>query len=351
MTNGKRYGLIITIVLALAFGSGGLLACGGDQAAQSDDPGKLDIGIAFPEDDWRTAFIQDFAKEIEESSHGAIETQIHYMDEYKDMKDLLKEMSHDSSKLDIVLSANAYLGDYYYPELYVSGLPYLFGTFEDAWEFAESDINARIEGRLPQYGMRILSHYCGGFRNLGAIKPIQKPGDLKGLVIATVKSPILMDMLFMLGANPQASVAGELHDALGKGVYTGVEVSLPTLFRDADYEYLPYVAVTNHSYNLWSLIIDEDVWQSLSAENQTIMKDAAEKYARLERQASKAHNDEIIAKLQEVGAIVTYPDYESFKVMTEDVRKKHSAAYSETYEEVKRYLESRGSSENVEKAS
>ena len=347
MIGEKRWGLMIAIGLALAVASVGLFACGGDQAAQSDDSGKLDIGIAFPEDDWRTAFIQDFAKEVEERSRGAIETQIHYMDEYKDMQDLLKEMSHDTGKLDIVLSANAYLGDYSYPELYVSGLPYLFESFEDAWEFAESDVNAQIEAGLPQYGMRILAHYCGGFRNLGASRPIDEPGDLKGLVVATVKSPIMMDMLFMLGANPQASVAGELHDALAKGVYTGVEVSLPTFFRDADYDYLPYVAVTNHSYNMWSLIIDEDVWQSLSPENQKIVKDAAGKYARLERMESKKRNDEIIASLQEAGVIITYPDYESFKVMTEDVRKRHSAAYSETYEEVKQYLDSQRSGESA----
>jgi len=302
----------------------------------------LDIGIAFPENDWRASFIQDFALEIERKSNGSIRAQIHYADEYPDMQDLLKEVANETGQLDVVLAANAYLADYSYPEFYVSGLPYLFEDFEEAWAFAESDTNAKVEERLPHYGMRILSHFCGGFRSLAAIRPIQGPQDLRGLVIATVKSPIMMDMLYLFGANPQPSVANELHDALNKGVYTGVEVSLATYWRDKDYEYVPYAAITNHSYNLWSLIIDEDTWQGLSEEERRVVKAAAEKYAGLERAESKKVTEEIVDQLRDAGVTVTHPDHETFKAATEQVREKYSAGYRETYEEVKRYLDARG---------
>ena len=335
----KRFLIALGIAFALAVAACCLCACEGGKPAHDGDPDKLDIGIAFPEDDWRTAYLKDFAAEIEEKSHGEIKTQMHYMDEYPDMQDPLKEMKNKSGRLDIALSANAYLADYSYPEFYVSGLPYLFEDYDDAWAFAESDINAQIEGKLPQYGMRILSHFCGGFRNMGAIRPIEEPADLKGLVIGTVKSPILMDMLFILGANPQPSVAGELHDALEKGIYNGVEVSIPTFWRDKDYQYLPYMAITNHSYNLWSLIIDESAWQSLSEENQHIVKEAAEKYAALERAESKRNVEEIVANLERAGVTITYPDHDTFKAATEEVRRKYSREYSETYEAVRKYLD------------
>ena len=337
---GKRRMLLSALALALVLilAIGGLAGCQ-EQGAQHDgNPGKLDIGIAFPENDWRTAFLKDFAEEIEQKSNGSIQTKMHYMDEYRDMQDLLKEIDNDTGRLDIVLSANAYLADYTYPEFYVSGLPYLFEDFEDAWRFADSDINAEIEGRLPQYGMRILSHFCGGFRDLGSIREIEEPADLKGLVVATVKSPILMDMLFMLGANPQPSVAGELYDALEKGVYNAVEVSIPTFWRDEDYQYLPYVAVTNHSYNMWSLIIDEDTWQGLPPNEQAIIKSAAEKYAEFERAESKRNIEEVLANLDEAGVTITYPDHDTFEAATEEVRLKYSRTYADTYQAVKSYL-------------
>ena len=339
MVKRPRTAAFAVICLALALLACFLCACRGNEAASTEDSGKLDIGVAFPEDDWRTAFIKDFAQEIERESNGTIQTQLHYMDEYPDMQDLLKDMTTDTGKLDVALSANAYLADYSYPEFYVSGLPYLFEDFEDAWAFAESDVNAKVEEKLPQHGMRILSHFCGGFRNLATVRPIEGPQDLHGLVIATVKSPIMMDMLYLLGANPQPAVAGEFHEAMQKGVYDGIEVSVATYWRDKDYEYVPYEAITNHSYNLWSLIIDEGTWQGLTEEEQIIVKAAAEKYAGLERAESKRTTEEIIEKLKDNGVVFTYPDHETFKAVTEKVRQKYSVDYRETYEEAKRYLD------------
>ena len=337
----RQWKKLVIVGLALVIALAGFGACAESKRNNETGTEKLDIGISFPEDDWRAAYIQDFAAEIESASNGEIKAQIHYMDEYPDMMDLLNEMNRDSGKLDIILVANPYLGDSSIPDFYVSGLPYMFQDFEDAWEFAESDVNTKIEDQLPQYGMRILSHYCGGFRNIGAIHPIEKPEDLEGLVVATVKSPLLMDMLSALGAVPQPAIASELNDALKKGVYTGFEVTLPTFLRDGDYQYLPYVAVTNHAYNLWSLIINEKSWQNLSEDNQKIIKEAAEKYAALEREESKSNFEETLEKLESAGATITWPDYELFKEATEEVRQRHSSNFSDTYQEAMDYLEDR----------
>ena len=341
---------IIPLAATLVFALSACLLYSCEESPKADklaDADVLDIGVAFPENDWRAAFMKDFAAEVAEKSGGTVKTRLHYVDEYPDMTDALREVSKENGKLDIALTADAYMGDISIPDLYVSGLPYMFEDFEDAWAFAESDVNAKIESNLPQYNMRVLSHFCGGFRSIGAIKPIEEPDDMDGLVIATVKSLILMDMLYQLGAEPQPSIAGELHDALERGIYSGVEITIPTYWRDRDFQYAPYIAITNHAYNLWSLIIDERVWQNLSDENKKVVKEAAEKYAALERAESKRVIEGIIDDLEKAGATVTHPDYEKFRTATEEVREKYSADYPETYAEVMAFLDNRKSETEI----
>ncbi|MBP5291831.1 MAG: TRAP transporter substrate-binding protein [Lachnospiraceae bacterium] len=334
----KRWSIAVAAGLMLITAVIGLAACKDKGKKGADGSIKLDIGISFPKDDWRSAYIQDFAEELTVNSKGAMKTQIHYIDEYSDMMDLLNELDKNSSKLDIILCANAYLADVSVPDFYLTGLPYLFKDFEDAWAFSESDINSRIEAKLPEYGMRVLAHFCGGFRNLAAVRQINTPDDMAGLVVATVKSPLMMDMLSELGADPQVSIVGELYDSVKKGIYTGVEISLATLMRDKDYQVLPYVSVTNHAYNLWSLLIDEDTWKELSEDNRKIMKETAEKYAAEERLASKKNAEDIVEQLRQYGATVNYPDHELFKSATRKVREQYSADYAAAYREAEKFL-------------
>jgi TRAP-type C4-dicarboxylate transport system substrate-binding protein len=334
-------GFIISAAAALMLFAAviGLMGCEPKGRDREDGKVRLDIGISFTEDDWRSAFLKDFAEELTVNSKGEIDVRMHYMDEYPDMVDLLKEINKGSGKLDIILCANAYLADVSVSEFYLTGLPYLFKDYEDAWAFAESDINARIEAKLPEYGMRVLAHFCGGFRNLAAVRQINTPGDMAGMVIATVKSPLMMDMLSELGSDPQVSLVGELYDSVKKGIYTGAEMSLATLVRDKDYQVLPYVAVTNHAYNLWSLLINEDTWAGISEDNRKIIKESAEKYAAEERKASKKYAEENIKQLEENGATVNYPDHDLFKNATRKVRERYSADYHATYIEAERFLD------------
>lgn len=342
----KRWRYLFLAGIMLALMAFTLSGCSGTGDVSGDDTDKdgttlLDIGVAFPEDDWRSSFLQDFAREVEEKSDGTLKTQIHYIDEYPDMTDTLKEIGKENSQLDIALTADAYMGDMTIPDFYVSGLPYMFEDFDEAWAFAESDVNKKIEDNLPEYNMRVLAHFCGGFRSISAVNPIEQPEDLEGLVVATVKSPILMDMLSVLGANPQASIASEINNALSRGIYTGVEITIPTYWRDKDYQYLPYAAITNHAYTLWSLLINEGTWQGLSADQQKIVKETAEKYAALERTESKKQIEGIIDNLKQAGVTVTYPDPKAFREATEGVRERYSKDYPETYREVVEFLESR----------
>lgn len=334
----KRAGrLFLALMLVLALLSG----CGSKTAKSRDGVVTLDIAASMPETDYRTSFLADFASSVEEESGGTIKMVFHYNDEYPDQTNILKAMNSGRGKVDLGLIADPYLADYSIPDVYVSGLPYIFDDYDAVFDFMDSDVNKEIEDKLPAYGMRVLAHFDGGFRSIAAVRPINEPEDLKGLTVGTVKSPVLMDMLSTLGADPQVAVSTESQDALAKGVYNAYECSAATYEREENDRYLPYLAITNHAYNLWSILILEDSWKLLSKEQQQLMLKAAKECELVQREANRQHEEELIQTLEDRGVTVTRPDYEPFMQATKEVRERYAADYAETYKKTMEFLTSR----------
>ena len=68
----------------------------------------------------------------------------------------------------------------------------------------DSDIEAAAEEGLLAHNMRVLAHYCNGFRCVTNNKgPVETPDDMKGMLIRTPENPVIMATMTALGANPQ----------------------------------------------------------------------------------------------------------------------------------------------------
>ena len=49
------------------------------------------------------------------------------------------------------------------PKMGITALPFLFETFDEAWAFNDSDLNATVTSRLRKKGIRVLGHWDNGF--------------------------------------------------------------------------------------------------------------------------------------------------------------------------------------------
>ena len=94
----------------------------------------------------------------------------------------------------------------------ISSLPFLFNDFDKAWAFMDSDIVAEVEKSIIDDNMRVLSHFCNGFRCMTTSKvEINSPEDMKGLLIRTPENPVIMATMRALGANPQPLDSRSIH--------------------------------------------------------------------------------------------------------------------------------------------
>ena len=79
----------------------------------------------------------------------------------------------------------------------------------------DSDIEAAAEEGLLSQNMRVLAHYCNGFRCVTNSKgPINSPADMERSADPHPENPVIMATMTALGANPQPLSFSELYQAL-----------------------------------------------------------------------------------------------------------------------------------------
>ncbi|MDI3499773.1 MAG: hypothetical protein PWR28_769 [Synergistaceae bacterium] len=98
---------------------------------------------------------------------------------------------------------------------YVVEMPYLFTTREAAFEALDGQLGKELDRRLLSKEMMNLGYFENGFRHItNNRRPIQTIGDLKGLKIRTMETPIYVAFFEKVGANPTPMSFGELYTAL-----------------------------------------------------------------------------------------------------------------------------------------
>ena len=337
-TFARNFQRLFICFLMMALFSCAVLACG-KSVSGSDGTVTIRIACAMPEDDFRCDYLRQFKTDVEEGTDGRVKCEISYQDTYNDQLTIYDALK--KGKVDMAVIAAPYFTDLV-PEEGISGLPYLFSNHETAWEFAESDINKKIDEKLEKKGYRVITHYCGSFRCLSNSKhPVNSPEDMKGLIIGTVRNKTLLDMFSALGATAYDYVSDELYDNLNKRTFDGADWSVSTFYNNGYFRVQPYVTITNHAYNLWNVVLRSEVYNKLSDEDKAIIDAAARASSEGEREAVHKFEDDIFNKLIELGIEVDYPDLQPFVDATVKIREKYSTDFTDVYEETKEWLANR----------
>lgn len=332
---GKRVvAALSAVVLTVSLFAG----CGGG-SKDTVNEAQLKIGVSTGESDPRNIAAQEFADEIEEKTNGRITAVIYPSGELGGDADLIDAMAVKSSKVDIIITDASNFATYE-PQMGISALPFLFDDFDTAWEFMDSDIEAKAEEKLLSDNMRVLTHYCNGFRCVtNSVHPIETPDDMKGLVIRTPENPVIMATMTALGANPQPLGFDQLYPALKAGTYDGQENPVPVIYNNNLYEVQTYLSVTNHIYSGMCFTISENVWQSLSEEDQKILEEAAKNSAESDRAMNREQTETLLSSLEEAGMEINEPELSPFAEVTESVLEGNKNTYGELYDELLSWLD------------
>ena len=111
---------------------------------------------------------------------------------------------------------------------------------------------------------------------MSSVREIRRPEDMEGLKMRVVGSPIFNDMFTAMGANPTQMSWADAQPALTTGAVDGQENPL-TIYSVLNMHELGQDKVTLWHYVADPLIfaLNQEVWNSFSAEDQEIVKQAA----------------------------------------------------------------------------
>ena len=335
----KLVSLLLTLTCtAVLFG--GCAVDNGSHPAYSQNGVKdltLKIGVSTGEQDPRNIAAKRFADEVEQKTNGAIKAVIYPSGQLGGDADMIDAVAMGSNKIDIVISDASNFATYE-PRMGISALPFLFDDFETAWAFMDSDIEKQAEDLLLDDNMRVLAHYCNGFRCMtNSVRPIESPKDMKGLLIRTPENPVIMATMTALGANAQPLPFSELYAALRQGTYDGQENPIPVIYNNNLYEVQDYLSITNHIYSGMCFTIAESTWEKLSQEQQDIVRTAAINSADADRKSNRAQTESLIDELEKNDMKINWPDLEPFMDATQSVITSNASIYGDLLKQLEEW--------------
>ncbi|WP_050527475.1 DctP family TRAP transporter solute-binding subunit [Pseudorhodobacter aquimaris] len=194
------------------------------------------------------------------------------------------------------------------PEMAVFSLPYLYAGYDQVDATTQGPAAGLLEDILREKGIEVLAWGENGFREVtNNTRPIKSPADMEGLNMR-VAGPMYIDVMNALGANPQQMQWGETLTALQQGVVDGQENPIgAVIIPQQVYEMQKYLTTWHYSYDPIFLGVSAKRWESLDAETQGQMRDAAVEAMAYQRQITREGTDAGVAFLREKGMEVYEP--------------------------------------------
>ena len=215
----------------------------------------------------------------------------------------------------------------------VLNLPFLFTTKGQAYAVMDGDVGEELKQIAEGYGFKILCWMDNGFRDISnSVRPITSPDDLKGIKLRCPESSVFMDTFTQLGATPTAMAISEVFSAMQLGTVDGQENPSSVFVNNKYYEVNPYYSVTHHIYTAEPLLMSLDKWNSLTAEQQAAVQQAANDACGYERQYSDSVGEANMKVIAENGTEInelTIEQMATFQEACKPVYEKYQSQYGE----------------------
>jgi len=166
-----------------------------------------------------------------------------------------------------------------------------------------------------ELGVKLLTVMYLGRRhlNLRGDKKIMTPADLEGVKLRMPGTDAWQFLGQALGANPTPMAFTEVYTGLQTGAIDGQDNPLPTDKDSKFYEVTDQIVLTSHLVDLNYLAISNELFDSLTPEQQATIQKAADDAAESARQKQLALEDELVQFFKEQGLDVYEPDIDAFR--------------------------------------
>jgi tripartite ATP-independent transporter DctP family solute receptor len=221
-------------------------------------------------------------------------------------------------------------------------LPFVFRSAQHAYAVLDGDVGTGVLNELSAHGLKGLAYWENGWRAFTNNKrPVTKPDDLKGLKIRSTANPYHIQAFKLLGMNPSPMAYSELYTALENGTFDAQEHPINVLWSAKFYEVQKHLTVSNHVYSPAVVVMNKAKFDSLPANYQKIVVDAAREAATYQRNLNAQNAGKVLADLKKSGMqVIENVDMAPFqKIVSAEIAKtfgeKNSPALLKAIEDTK----------------
>lgn len=309
----RLIGITLTAVMAFS-----LAACGGSSssssasgsgsASASNSTASGDSIVLTLNHDGATDHpynygCEKFADLVKEKTNGEVTVEVYPSSQIASGAKAVEFVQMQT--LDMDLAATTSLINFA-PIIGTLDMPFLFDNKDEVFKILDGDIGKEFEDAAEESGIKILSWFDNGFKNVSnSVRPITCVDDYKGLKIRTSESDVYLKLYEALGASPTAMAVGEVYTAIQTGVVDGQDNTTANFVKNKYAEVQKYFTVTNHIYTAEPLIINLDKFNSLTEDQQKAVEEAAQEAAEYERELSIEAEESDLQAIKDAGVEVT----------------------------------------------
>jgi tripartite ATP-independent transporter DctP family solute receptor len=170
---------------------------------------------------------------------------------------------------------------------FIFDVPFRFASREEAYKVLDGVPGKAALKSCEKYALKGIGYFENGFRNLtNSRRPVRIPADVQGLKLRTMENPLHMAAWRELGANPTPMAYGELFTALQQKTVDGQENPMELIFQSKFFEVQPYLTKTQHIYTPYVLLMNLDLWNELTPEQQKMFRKCADEAIAFQRKAA-----------------------------------------------------------------
>jgi tripartite ATP-independent transporter DctP family solute receptor len=240
---------------------------------------------------------------ISERTGGRHEIKVFHSRQLGEEKETIEQTR--AGAIDLNRTNVALIGNFV-PAMNVLAMPFLFRSIEHMQKVLDGPIGKEILGSFEPYGFVGLAFYDSGARSIyNSVRPVKSIADLKGLRIRVQQSELMSDMIRALGAEPVELPYGQVLTGLSTHLIDGAENNWPSFVTTDHYKHAGYYTLTEHTMSPEVLVISLKAWRSLSAEDQTIFREAAARSSLYMREKWRDLEEESQRKAEAAGIVVT----------------------------------------------
>lgn len=272
----------------------------------------MTIASAFEPEHINVVAAQNFKEKMESRTDGAFSVEISPGAAYG-AEDEIGEIVNEGGVE--AHAAGSFPFFQYASEYWFFGNPFVLENYDHLLAVWDTDLMDEGRQQLIENGnQRALGQpIYRGLRHFTSNQPIREPGDLQNLALRLPELDPWVQIWQEVGAEPTPVALDELYTALQTGTVDASEGGAEQIFSFNLYEVQSHLSLTGHLVANGNLYMNEDFYQGLSDEYQTMVMEVGQESTAEAAAEAQEREEELIDQLAENGmTIVEDVDRDAF---------------------------------------